>query len=215
VQYDSKTGEPIERKKFDPNTGEEIEQKFDPNTGKSIEKKIEGIKAKIVLVTGDIIQGKLINQDKEKIIVESEMVGTVTVERVNIKSISTGALVDRRLDTGTPPIDMDLMLTLSTVTVPTISDSTIIFSLSWLINFPWIISPVTKTIFAFIPSIFFSIDFPVFGSNFCSISSPVLGSNFFLSIGSPVFESYCTCPARQLKRKMNGTDFIITNIFCF
>ena len=64
VQYDSKTGEPIERKKFDPNTGEEIEQKFDPNTGKSIEKKIEGIKAKIVLVTGDIIQGKLINQDK-------------------------------------------------------------------------------------------------------------------------------------------------------
>ena len=92
VQYDPNTGEPIERKKFDPNTGEEIKQKFDPNTGKPIEKKTEGMMAKLVLVTGDIIQGKLISQDKEKIIVESEMLGTVTVERVNIKSISIGGV---------------------------------------------------------------------------------------------------------------------------
>ena len=88
VQYDPNTGEPIERKKFDPNTGEELKQKFDPNTGKPIEKKTEGMMAKLVLVTGDIIQGKLISQDKEKIIVESKMLGTVTVERINIKSIS-------------------------------------------------------------------------------------------------------------------------------
>ena len=88
VQYDPNTGEPIERKKFDPNTGEEIKQKFDPNTGKPIEKKAEGMMAKLVLVTGDIVQGKLISQDQEKIIVESKMLGTVTVERINIKSLS-------------------------------------------------------------------------------------------------------------------------------
>ena len=92
VQYDPNTGEPIERKKFDPNTGEEIKQKFDPNTGKSIEKKAEGMMAKLVLVTGDIVQGKLISQDQEKIIVESKMLGTVTVERINIKSLSIGGV---------------------------------------------------------------------------------------------------------------------------
>ena len=92
VQYDPNTGEPIERKKFDPNTGEELKQKFDPNTGKPIEKKTEGMMAKLVLVTGDIIQGKLISQDKEKIIVESKMLGTVTVERINIKSLSIGGV---------------------------------------------------------------------------------------------------------------------------
>tara|TARA_B100001758_G_scaffold228847_1_gene223281 strand:+ start:154 stop:879 length:726 start_codon:yes stop_codon:yes gene_type:complete len=105
VQYDPKTGEPIERKKFDPNTGEELEQKFDPNTGKPIEKKTEGMMAKLVLVTGDIIQGKLISQDKEKIIVESEMVGTVTVERVNIKSLSIGGVpMSSRRSTSAPVI---------------------------------------------------------------------------------------------------------------
>ena len=92
VQYDPNTGEPIERKKFDPNTGEELKQKFNPNTGKPIEKKTEGMMAKLVLVTGDIIQGKLISQDKEKIIVESEMLGTVRVERINIKSLSIGGV---------------------------------------------------------------------------------------------------------------------------
>ena len=92
VQYDPNTGEPIERKKFDPNTGEEIKQKFDPNTGKPIEKKAEGMMAKLVLVTGDIVQGKLISQDQEKIIVESKMLGTVTVERINIKSLSIGGV---------------------------------------------------------------------------------------------------------------------------
>ena len=36
VQYNPVTGEPIQQKKFDPNTGEEIDQKFDPNTGKPL-----------------------------------------------------------------------------------------------------------------------------------------------------------------------------------
>jgi len=110
VQYDPKTGEPIERKKFDPNTGEELEQKFDPYTGKSIEKKIEGMMAKLVLVTGDIIQGKLISQDKEKIIVESEMVGTVMVERINIKSISIGGVpISSRRSTSAPIVNQSAL----------------------------------------------------------------------------------------------------------
>ena len=92
VQYDPITGEPIEQKKFDPNTGEEIEQKFDPNTGKSLEKKKEGVTAKVTLTTGDIIQGILVSQDREKIIIESKMVGTVTIDRVNIKSMSIGGV---------------------------------------------------------------------------------------------------------------------------
>ena len=91
VQYDPNTGEPI-TEKFDPNTGEQIEQKFDPNTGKPLEKKKVGMTAKVILTTGDIIQGKLVSQDQEKIVVESKMVGTVTIDRVNIKSMSIGGI---------------------------------------------------------------------------------------------------------------------------
>ena len=86
VQYDPNTGEPI-TEKFDPNTGEQIEEKFDPSTGKPLEKK-KGMTAKVTLNTGDIIHGKLVSQDQEKIIVASEMVGTVTIDRANVKSIS-------------------------------------------------------------------------------------------------------------------------------
>ena len=82
--YDPNTGEPIQQKKFDPNTGEEIEQKFDPNTGKPVEPEKKGVTAKVTLTTGDIIQGILVSQDREKIIVESEMIGTVSIDRVNI-----------------------------------------------------------------------------------------------------------------------------------
>ena len=90
--YDPNTGEPIQQKKFDPNTGEEIEQKFDPNTGKPVEPEKKGVTAKVTLTTGDIIQGILVSQDREKIIVESEMIGTVTIDRGNIKSISLGGV---------------------------------------------------------------------------------------------------------------------------
>ena len=107
VQYDPNTGEPIERKKFDPNTGEEIKQKFDPNTGKPIEKKAEGMMAKLVLVTGDIVQGKLISQDQEKIIVESKMLGTVTVERINIKSLSIGGVPMFARRSASAPVTKD------------------------------------------------------------------------------------------------------------
>ena len=90
--YDPNTGEPIQQKKFDPNTGEEIEQKFDPNTGKPVEPEKKGVTAKVTLTTGDIIQGILVSQDREKIIVESEMIGTVTIDRGNIKSMSLGGV---------------------------------------------------------------------------------------------------------------------------
>ena len=80
------------KKKFDPNTGEEIEQKFDPNTGKPVEPEKKGVTAKVTLTTGDIIQGILVSQDREKIIVESEMIGTVSIDRVNIKSMSLGGV---------------------------------------------------------------------------------------------------------------------------
>jgi|GEM_PF-2624942 hypothetical protein len=86
--YDPNTGEPIQQRKFDPNTGEEIEQKFDPNTGKSLEIKKEGISAKVILNGGDIVEGRLLSQDKEKIMVESQMLGTVTIQRSDIKSMS-------------------------------------------------------------------------------------------------------------------------------
>ncbi len=101
VQYDPNTGEPI-TEKFDPNTGEQIEEKFDPSTGKPLEKK-KGMTAKVTLNTGDIIHGKLVSQDQEKIIVASEMVGTVTIDRANIKSISLGGvpLSSRRANRST------------------------------------------------------------------------------------------------------------------
>ncbi|MEC7902221.1 MAG: hypothetical protein VYE41_04620, partial [Candidatus Neomarinimicrobiota bacterium] len=92
AQYDPITGEPIQQKKFDPNTGEEIEQKFDPNTGKPVGPEKKGVTAKVTLTTGDIIQGILVSQDREKIIVESEMIGIVTIDRGNIKSISLGGV---------------------------------------------------------------------------------------------------------------------------
>lgn len=86
--YNPNTGEPIQQKKFDPNTGEEIEQKFDPNTGKLLEIKKEGISAKVILNGGDIVEGRLLGQDKEKIMVESQTLGTVTIQRSDIKSMS-------------------------------------------------------------------------------------------------------------------------------
>lgn len=92
VQYDPTTGKPVEQKKFNPNTGEEIKQKFDPNTGKSLEVKKEGLTAKVFLTTGDVIQGKLISQDREKIIIESPIAGTVSIDREKIKKMSIGGL---------------------------------------------------------------------------------------------------------------------------
>jgi len=101
--YDPNTGEPIQQKKFDPNTGEEIEQKFDPNTGKPVEPEKKGVTAKVTLTTGDIIQGILVSQDREKIIVESEMIGTVSIDRVNIKSMSLGGVpMSARRASSTP-----------------------------------------------------------------------------------------------------------------
>lgn len=88
VQYNPATGEPIDQKKYNPNTGEEIEQRYDPNTGKSLEVKKGGMTAKIVLTTGSIIQGKLVSQDREKIILESQAAGTLSIDRAKIEKIT-------------------------------------------------------------------------------------------------------------------------------
>ena len=102
--YDPNTGEPIQQKKFDPNTGEEIEQKFDPNTGKPLEIKKEGITAKVILNGGDIVEGRVLDQDKEKIMVESQMLGTVTIQRSDIKSMSLRGVPTSTRRTKTPPV---------------------------------------------------------------------------------------------------------------
>ena len=92
VQYDPETGELLDQKKYDPNTGEKIEQQYDPNTGKSLEVKKRVITAKIVLITGDIIQGKLVSQDREKIILESQVAGTLSIDRAKIEKITIGGV---------------------------------------------------------------------------------------------------------------------------
>ena len=92
VQYDPETGELLDQKKYDPNTGEEIEQKYDPSTGKSLAGKERGMTAKVVLITGDTIQGKLVSQDREKIILESQVAGTLSIDRAKIEKITIGGV---------------------------------------------------------------------------------------------------------------------------
>ena len=54
-RYDPLTGERIPNKKFDPNTGEIIEEKYDPYTGDVIKKDSDGLTAKVILRSGDVI----------------------------------------------------------------------------------------------------------------------------------------------------------------
>ena len=105
VQYDPITGKPVEQKKFNPNTGEEIKQKFDPNTGNLIEIKKEGMTAKVILNSGDTIKGRLVSQDREKVIIESEATGMVSIGRSNIKSMSiNGVPLSSRRPTRAPVV---------------------------------------------------------------------------------------------------------------
>ena len=92
VQYDPATGEPLDQKKYNPNTGEKTEQRYDPNTGESLEVKKGGMTAKIVLKTGSIIQGKLVSQDREKIILKSQASGTLSIDRAKIEKITIGGI---------------------------------------------------------------------------------------------------------------------------
>ena len=68
--YDPLTGVRIPNKKFDPNTGTILEEKFDPLTGELLDQKKIGLNAKIILISGDTVQGKLISQNIEKIIIQ-------------------------------------------------------------------------------------------------------------------------------------------------
>ena len=104
VQYNPATGEPLDQKKYNPNTGEEIEQRYDPNTGKSLEVKKGGMTAKIVLTTGSIIQGKLVSQDREKIILESQAAGTLSIDRAKIEKITIGGVPMSSRRSISPPV---------------------------------------------------------------------------------------------------------------
>ena len=121
VQYNPVTGEPIQQKKFDPNTGEEIDQKFDPNTGKPLKIKKEGISAKVILISGDIVQGKLVSQDKEKIMVESEMAGMVSIGRDKIKSMLIGGVPMSARRSTRAPIVKDSASPKNTTTYQTLA----------------------------------------------------------------------------------------------
>ncbi len=104
VQYNPATGELLDQKKYNPNTGEEIEQRYDPNTGKSMEVKKEGMTTKIVLTTGSIIQGKLVSQDREKIILESQSAGTLSIDRAKIEKITINGVPMSTRRSISPPV---------------------------------------------------------------------------------------------------------------
>lgn len=107
-RYDPLTGERIPNKKFDPNTGEIIEQKYDPYTGDVIKKDSDGLTAKVILRSGDIIEGKLIIQDKNKVTIDSEILGKVSIDRIDIKSMTSGGIPkSTRMVTKTPTIKTD------------------------------------------------------------------------------------------------------------
>ena len=107
-RYDPLTGERIPNKKFDPNTGEIIEQKYDPYTGDVIKKDSDGLTAKVILNSGDIIEGKLIIQDKNKVTIDSEILGKVSIDRIDIKSMTSGGIPkSTRRVAKTPTIKTD------------------------------------------------------------------------------------------------------------
>ena len=104
-RYDPLTGERIPNKKFDPNTGEIIEQKYDPFSGDVIKRDSDGLTTKVILNSGDIVEGKLILQDKNKVTIDSEILGKVSIDRIDIKSItSEGIPKSTRRVTKTPTI---------------------------------------------------------------------------------------------------------------
>ncbi len=104
-RYDPLTGERIQIKKFDPNTGEIIEKKYDPETGEVVKEESRGLISKVILKTGDTIKGKLILQDKYKVIIDSKMIGEVSIDRENIQSIVLeGIPSSTRRVTKTPKI---------------------------------------------------------------------------------------------------------------
>ena len=103
--YDPLTGERIPNQKFDPNTGTILEEKFDPLTGELLDQKKIGLNAKIILISGDTVQGKLISQDIEKITIDSQITGEVSFYRSNIKEmIIEGIPISSRRATAIPKV---------------------------------------------------------------------------------------------------------------
>ena len=83
-KYDPKTGELIQEKQFDPKTGEVIHK--EKNANDSLLNK----EVLVILISGDAIRGKLIKDLDEKITISSPTIGSIDLERKNIKSITSG-----------------------------------------------------------------------------------------------------------------------------
>ena len=83
-KYDPKTGELIQEKQFDPKTGEVI------NKEKNANDSLLNKEVLVILISGDAIRGKLIKDLDEKITISSPTIGSIDLERKNIKSITSG-----------------------------------------------------------------------------------------------------------------------------
>ena len=90
IRYDPLTGARIPNKKFDPNMffWRNHRAKYDPYSGDVIKKDSDGLTAKVILNSGDIIEGKLIIQTK-KVTIDSEILGKVSIDRIDIKSMTS------------------------------------------------------------------------------------------------------------------------------
>ena len=108
-KYDPKTGKLIQEKQVDQRTGDTIEKvEYDPNTGEIIKKGEETKKSllnkevMVILISDDTIRGELIKESDEQITISSSTIGSITLERKNIKSIidisNEGAFLERKRD---------------------------------------------------------------------------------------------------------------------
>ena len=93
-KYDPKTGKLIQEKQVEQRTGDTIEKvEYDPNTGEIIKKGEETKKSllnkevMVILISDDTIRGKLLKESNEEIEISSSTIGSINLERKNIKSI--------------------------------------------------------------------------------------------------------------------------------
>ena len=93
-KYDPKTGKLIEEKQVDQKTRKTIEKvEYDPKTGEIIKKDNETVKSllnkevMVILISDDTIRGKLLKESNEEIEISSSTIGSINLERKNIKSI--------------------------------------------------------------------------------------------------------------------------------
>tara|TARA_Y100001970_G_scaffold236284_1_gene295875 strand:- start:1942 stop:2691 length:750 start_codon:yes stop_codon:yes gene_type:complete len=124
-KYDPKTGELIQEKQVEQKTGKTIEKvQYDPKTGEII-KKGEEIKKSllnkevmVILISDDTIRGELIKESNEQITINSTTIGSINLERKNIKSIIDISNEDVLLERERDPIESSNYKTSSAVQAP-------------------------------------------------------------------------------------------------